>query len=231
MDWGGRMASIYWEPGQYQIILTFTLVLFLDELRQFRISRFMRYFKRFGVIVIAMLVCQSTMAYVSLMSIITLSFMFNRTGRKNIIVYILMLFAAASLIFVMFNSQVIQEKISPDNLLARTSLSIRIQDNIALWHMSQVSPLLGIGRGASFQKYGQIYGNITGSNGWLYAATNFGWPFLLLIIWCIIKNLKYMKLGIPSVIAFIPLLLTYCNEYWLLFPITLIYIFKFRDYK
>ena len=231
MDWGERMASIYWEPGQYQIIMTFTLVLFLDELRQINISRSMHYIKKFGIIVIAMLVCRSTMAYISLMSLMMLSFMFNRSGRKNTILYVFMLIIAATLILLIFSSDVVQEKIDPANLTQKSSLYIRILDNIALWNMSQVSPLTGLGNGEEYMKYGRIFNDITSSNGWLAAAARYGWPFLSIIVLCMLLKLRRMKPGIPALIAFIPLLISHCNEHQILYPIMYMYLYSFKTYS
>ena len=231
MDWGGRMASIYWEPGQYQIIMTFILVLFLDELRQIKLSNFIYYVKKFGIIILAMIVCRSTMAYISLMSILTLSFMFNKSAKRNKVLYVFMLIIAAALVLVLFGSDVVQRKIDPANLSRRSSLYIRMWDNIALWNMSQVSPLTGLGTGAEYVKYGRMFYNSTASNGWLAAAARYGWPFLFVIVWGMVRNLKRMKLGIPALIAFMPLLISQSNEHQLLYPIMYIYLYRFKDYS
>ena len=230
MDWGGRMASIYWEPGQYQIIMTSTLVLFFDELRQIRFANIMRYVRRFGIIVLAIIVCRSTMGYLCLMVLMVLAFMSNKSAKNNKIMYIFLLIVAVILAVVIFNSDVVQEKIDPRNLSRRSSLYTRMWDSIALWNMSLVSPITGIGFSSEFQKYGRMYYNTTASNGWLGIAAEFGWPFLLFVIWCVVRNLKRMKFGLPAIIAFIPLFMTNSNEFWILYPILYIYIFRFRDY-
>ena len=53
-DWGfSRLSSIYWECGQFQIVLIYTLLMFTDELVQW--NNYQLLIKKFGVIVFALL--------------------------------------------------------------------------------------------------------------------------------------------------------------------------------
>lgn len=237
MDWGsagtepGRMASIYWEPGMYQIIMIFILTLFFDEFRQFKLSNIKYYVQKFGIVILALVVCRSTMGYMSLMALIGISFMFNSSASRNKIIYVLLLAVAAGLVFLVWSSEVVQKKIDRDNLYRSSSLFTRIQDNVALLKTSMVSPLLGVGEGNGMLKYTRIFGDRTSSNGWLRLAALFGWPFLIFFIWNIIKNLQLMNLKIPAFLMFIPLLLSQSNEFNALFPITFIYVYKYKTYS
>ena len=229
MDWGGRMASIYWEPGEYQIIMIFVLGLFFDEFKKFSFSEIAYYVKKFGIVILAIIVCQSTMGYLSLMALTGISFMFNASVKKNKIMYVILFAVAAFLALLIWRSDVVQEKLDSRNLQQRSSLYIRLGDNIALLNMSAVSPLTGLSA-QEFKKYGRIYGDVTGSNGWFYMAALFGWPFAIFFMYCIVRNLRYMKTGIPSMLMFIPLFMSQSNEAWVFFPITFIYVYKYRDY-
>ena len=231
MDWGGRMASIYWEPGEYQIIMIFVLVLFFDEFRNMRLINIMRYVRRFGIIILALIVCQSTMGYLSLMALLGIAFMFNASVKKHKIMYFMLMVIACVITMLIWNSDVVQNKIASDNLRERSSLYIRLMDNYALLNMSMINPIIGIGQGnKDYAKYSKMFSDTTSTNGWFKLAVMYGWPFLAFIIMCILKNLKRMNLGIPVLLMFIPLFLSQSNEHNALFPITYIYIYKYRYY-
>ena len=226
-----RTASIYWEPGQYQIIIIFVLVLFLDELRQITFSNIKYYIKKFGIIILALVICQSTTGYLSLIALIGIIFMFNISAKKNKILYIPMILVAFVIGLLIFNSDVVQNKIDPNKLSVNSSYGIRLLDNIALIRISLISPLTGLGRkGDNYVKYSNIFFNKTASNGWFAGAASLGWPFLIMYICCIFRNLKRMKLGVPALFAFIPLFLSQSGEAEMLFPIMYLYVYRFRDY-
>lgn len=230
-DWAGRMASVYWEPGQYQIIITFVLVLFLDEFRALSFSQIKYFVRKFGIVLLALVVCQSTMGYISLIIITGISFTFNKAAFKNKAAYLLLLIAGIAIVIAVFSSSVVQDKLDPKNLRRASSLYTRLQDNEALLNMSTVSPITGMGsRTQDYTNYSRIYGNRTASNGWLTLAVTHGYPFLCFFFVCIIRNLKRMKLGIPPAAAFIPLLVSQCNEFCAIFPIMYIYVFSFASY-
>ena len=228
---GGRIGSIYWEPGQYQIIMMFVLGLFVDELRQIRLSNIKYYIKKFGIVFLAFVICRSTTGYFSLMALIGASFMFNASAKNNKIVYVLMLLAAIGVGFLIFNSDVVQHKMNLHQLTVQSSYSVRLLDNIACLRMSLISPLTGIGnRGEDYTRYSELFFNRTASNGWLTGAAVLGWPLVLLFVWCILKNIKRMKPGMPALFAFLPLLLSQSGEHQMFFPIMYIYAYKFKDY-
>ena len=75
--WGDRMASLWWEPGMYQIIMIFILMLFMDELKKISFSNLRYYIKKFGWVIACLIMCRSTMGYMCLIAMIGLVFLFN----------------------------------------------------------------------------------------------------------------------------------------------------------
>ena len=62
-EWGeSRLASIYWEPGQYQVVIYFVLVLFADEWSDSALWK--KNLRKFGILILALLMTQSTTAYI-----------------------------------------------------------------------------------------------------------------------------------------------------------------------
>ena len=234
-DWGGRPASIYQEPGQFQIMICFVLVLFVDELVKINMTNIRYYIRKFGMIIAALLASQSSMGYICFMILVALLFTFNKSSKRNILLYAVLLTAGVIGAFLLWQSDTIQQKIDPANMLnSRSSLAERLVDSIMLFRMSFISPWLGLGPGsADYFYYGAAYGGFrhgVGVNGWLNVAVCYGWPFFFLITGSMLFGLRRMKQGIPPLLVFIVLFLSQANETNALSYTTYLYVFKFNSY-
>ena len=233
--WGGetsRLSSIYWEPGQFQIIILFTLCLFVDELRC--ISKFKYLLKKFGILFLALLMTISTTGYLAFAILILSVFFYSQVEKKkNILTYLFCIVCGLFFAFLLWNSSIVQDKLEQRNEISeRTSYAIRMADNIACINITLSSPYYGYGIDTKSLK-SQLFmnGSETSSNGWLYTSACLGVPYLLFLLICIYKRVKDMNPGIPIILVVIVLFVSQCNEYATFFPIMYMYIFKFKHYK
>ena len=234
-DWGGRPSSIYQEPGQYQIVIFFILVLFVDELVKIHLSNMKYYVRKFGIIIAALFAAQSSMGYICLALLMAIIFTFNKSVKHNVIVYALIFIAGIAAAFFVWNSDTVQQKINPRNMLMRkSSLAERVADSIMLFRMSFISPVIGLGsRSSDYYYYGAMYGGFPhgdGVNGWLNVAVCLGWPFLFLLTGSMIFGLGRMKQGAPPLLVFMVLLLSQADETYALYYTTFLYVFPFNSY-
>ena len=220
--WTGRMASLWWEPGMYQIIMIFVLMLFMDQFKKITLSNIHYYIKRFGWIIACLIMCRSTMGYICFIAIIGLIILFNDTLGKKKLLYFLGLILGVALIAIIYNSDVVQKKIG-DQYSRSSSYIDRMGGNITGFQTSLVYPIVGAGQHPTV--------GTRSTNGWLNLAIRAGWPFLICFVLIFLKNLQRMKPGIPTLMAFIPLFLSYANEGYILYPIAFIYIFKYKSYN
>ena len=232
--WGGetsRLSSIYWEPGQFQIIILFTLCLFVDELRC--ISRFKYLLKKFGILVLALLMTISTTGYLAFAILIISVFLFSSRKEKNIITYLFSVISGLFIAFLLWNSSIVQDKLEQRNDISeRTSYAIRMADNIACLNITLSSPFYGYGVDTrSLKRQLFMNGSETSSNGWLYTSACLGIPYLLFLLICIYKRVKDMNPEMPVILVVIVLFISQCNEYATFFPIMYMYIFKFKHYQ
>lgn len=230
-----RPCAIYQEPGQFQIIIFFILLLFTDELVRINLSRMHYYVRKFGIIIAALLVAQSSMGYICLMVYVMLLFTFNKSMKRNFFVYALIFSAGIAAAFFLWQSDTIQHKIDPRNFLnRRSSLAERVNDAITLYRMSFISPLTGLGgRSPDYYRYGAMYGGFPhadGVNGWLNVAVCYGWPFFFLIVISMILGMKRMKPGVPPILLFTVLLLSQADETNAIHYALFLYVFPFNSY-
>ncbi len=224
-----RLASIYWEPGQYQIVILFVMGLFADEWSD--IKEWKRNVKKFGILVMALLMTISTMAYLMLM--LMLIIIFVRVGVKQfkyLAVYLLLGLAAFSYLY---NSDAIQNKIEEredDN--QESSYVIRMGDNLGCLMVTLEDPLTGFGIGSSVLE-SRLFsqGSITSSNGWLYGSAQLGIPYIIFLWLCMWKNLKRMNPHTNTFLMFLLLVITQSNEAIIYFPYIFMYVFSFPKPK
>lgn len=233
-DWWGRPASIYQEPGCFQIITISILILFIDELVKLNFTNVKYYIKKFGIVILTLLAAQSSMGYICFTILVMLIFIYNKSAKHNILVYAIILVMGIIPIFLLWQSDTIQEKIDPTNLLIRSSLSERIADSNMLYEMSFISPLTGLGKSSPYYYgYARFYGGFLhgdGVNGSLNMIVCHGWPFFFIIIVCMLVALGRMKQDIPSILVLLVLLLSYSDEAYYLHYLMYLYIFTFNSY-
>ena len=193
------------------------------------------YVRKFGLILIALLLARSSMGYICLMIFVMLLFTFNKSIKHNFFVYVIVFVLGITAAFFLWQSDTVQKKIDPRNMLVRrSSLAGRVNDTITLYNMSFISPLTGLGgRSPDYYRYGDIYGGFPdrdGVNGWLNVAVCYGWPFFFLIVISMILGLRRMKPGMPAVLLFTVLLLSQADETNALHYLLFLYVFPFNSY-
>ena len=229
-DWWGRPSSIYQEPGCFQIIIISILILFLDELVKLNFTNVKYYIKKFGIVILTLLAAQSSMGYICFTILVMLIFIYNKSAKHNILVYTIILVMGIISTFLLWQSDVVQQKIDPANF----SLLERIDDSNMLYEMSFISPLIGLGRASpDYYGYAKFYGGFihgNGINGCLNMIVCHGWPFFFIVIVCMLVALGRMEQDIPSILVLLVLLLSYSDESYYLHYLMYIYIFTFNSY-
>lgn len=229
-NWGEkRLASIYWEPGQFQIVIIFILCLFTDKLKDF--EQLKSNIKKFGVIIISLLLTISTTGYLAFM-IILFGILTNTTiVKKHKILMPFFFLLSIGLIFMLWNSSAIQDKLEQSKDINESSYTIRSTDNLLMIQMAKDSPLFGYGvnTNAFFQEQSAL-GIRTASNGWLYTAVSNGIPYLIFLLICIYYGIKRQTNTIPVLYVFLSLFISQCNEWLAVFPYIYMYIFKYKSY-
>lgn len=224
----GRMASIWHEPGACMIYLNIALLLYLPEIKNHLLKPIeLRYLV---IITIGILFTQSTTAYVCLMLIIIYCIWSNSkisTGKK-----LLMLILGGIVIFTLYHTPIIQEKFNQD-ADGNNSKGIRMRDNISCFIMAYEHPFTGVGFGTrKFEKLSIKLDNKTSSNGILFVAACLGLYFIILYPFCAYKEIRYRKIPpIDALFIVLIFIILESNEAYVEFPISYIFLAKFRSYN
>lgn len=229
-EWGERrLASIYWEPGQYQIILTYILCMFADEISE--ISNYKYILKKFGVIFLAFIMTKSTAGYLVLL-IIVFTLLANILIKSKKLYVFPIVMAIGYITYVgIYNSDAIQEKKSQqEGHNTDNSFYIRLADNIALIQTVKEKPVTGWAPD-SYQLHKRLFslGSITNSNGVLYATAELGIPYTIIwiiLVFLFLKRIYSLRLAIGFTFA---LIITQMNEVGYCLPVVFIYWFKYKD--
>lgn len=228
-----RLSSIFWEPGQLQIVLIFVLCLFTDELKV--LSKAKRNLRKFSLVLLSLLLTISTTGYIALFVLICSAFLMSPIARKNVLIIPIFLLFLSFIAYVMYQTPAIQNKIEQQEvseLGGRTSLMVRINDNLALIEMSKDSPIIGYGYASTvFENKSFELDNDTSSNAWLLTSASFGVPFLIFILVCMYLNIKHWDNTLPPLAVMLVLILSQSGEYFLLFPYLLMYVYRFKPIK
>lgn len=234
VDWSwageGRLASIYHEPGQYQIVLTYIICMFADELSDLK-RWFKPNIKKFGIIILAFILTKSTMGYV-VMGLVFFTMVTNvLLDGKNKLLFPVMIGIAYLVFILIYSSDAIQMKIEQSqNLNAHSSFAIRFADNVALLESIKDKPITGWGSDSlSLLKTLVNRGSVTNSNGVFLAAAELGVVYVFMWFVMLFRGLRRiynLQLAIGLSIA---LMLTQMNEVGYFLPIIFIYLFRFKD--
>lgn len=234
VDWSwageGRLASIYHEPGQYQIVLTYIICMFADELSDLK-RWFKPNIKKFGIIILAFILTKSTMGYV-VMGLVFFTMVTNvLLDGKNKLLFPVIIGIAYLVFILIYSSDAIQMKIEQSqNLNAHSSFAIRFADNVALLESIKDKPFTGWGSDSlSLLKTLVNRGSVTNSNGVFLAAAELGVVYVFMWFVMLFRGLRRiynLQLAIGLSIA---LVLTQMNEVGYFLPIIFIYLFRFKD--
>ena len=229
-DWGEhRLSSIYWEPGQFQVLLIVTLCLFTDELC--KLKEYKLLLRKFGLIILALVMTLSTTGYLCLMILMFSIFNFSSHLKISLDKRLLYSFLSILTLSALWASEPVQMKLDQSKELdENSSASIRLADNIALLRTISDAPLLGLGLDTVQQNHAKIrYGNKSSSNGWLNAASAYGVIYVGCILITIFIRIKSMPRGISAPVIWLTLVVTQSNEYLIFFPYMYLFIFNFKE--
>lgn len=229
-EWGqSRLASIYWEPGMYQIVIMYVLAFFTDEFKD--AQNWKQNLKKYGIFIVALLYTQSTMGYICLFLLFVTIFVQNNKVQRKVFLWPVYIGVVAAVGLVLWSSEAVQKKVMQrESEVETSSYYIRLNDNISLATMTMERPFVGYGMDTSeYQIRNESLNNLSASNGWLYTSATNGIPYLLLILFFIYKGIKRQENAMAPAVVMSILLISQCNEYIVFFPYTFMYIFKFNE--
>lgn len=214
-----RLSGFYWEPGVLQIILNSSIILYLKEIKEFKLTKQEIY--KFIIIITAIFLTYSTTAYIILILLAIISFKNSKYLKKIRLVVYILLFVFS---LFMLNAEAISGKFQSDNL----SYGNRATTNYALLQMILQEPLKGLGVGTKqYEDYSYMYDNISSCNGILSQTASFGIIWLIIYLVCLYKNLNKMNLGVSTLGIYMAIIFMQANEPYIIYPITNIFMFKF----
>lgn len=229
-EWGeNRLASIFWEPGQYQIVIYYILVLFADEWSD--ISKIGHSVRKFSVLIIAIILTLSTTAYLILGFVMLVVLVRSGSGYLKYLPFILALCCTA--MYFIYNSEAVQRKVEmQEDENQESSYTIRLADNLACIMVTLEDPLTGFGPGSD-EMESRLFseGSETSSNGWFYGSAQLGIPYILFLWICMWGSLKRINTKSNTLLLFLILLLSQANESVIYFPYIFMYVFQFAERK
>jgi hypothetical protein len=228
-----RFSSIYWEPGQCQIVIMYVLVLFSDDIQK-HIYDIVYLLKKYGILVLAILLTGSTTGYIVFALFISSLLLFNRdvlSQRKLMPLFISAIFAIGVFSFFYF-SDVVQSKLElSESIDDENSFAIRMADNLACFTVAIEHPIFGLGvNSAELNAELATYGNTTASNGWLFSAAQMGFTYIVIMFVAMYINLRRMNLGVLTFVPLLILILSQANEYATYLPYMWLYCCPFGSY-
>jgi len=219
----GRCAGPYWEPGAFQIVLNYALVLFFNEISAFHLTKEEKI--KLGIIVIAIIMTQSTAGFFNLIVLVFLVVTNAKVGKRDIIKYAFIIMAAILASCALFFSAPVQKKLSQKGYEG-TSYEVRSADNLAMAKMTIEKPIIGYGfLSSEYRSRGMYLGNRTSSNGLLAISSQLGVPFLLgvvLALYCSLKRYYPQK----TLLVLLLVLMLHTTEVFFYYPIAFIFLFN-----
>lgn len=233
VGWGGgsrhRLSSIFWEPGQYQIVLNFLFILCSNDIIHLLKSRkIIILVKRYVVLVLALMLTISTTGYM-VFAIICFYIALGSIDKRHIFRGIIGGTVMLAAIFALLQSDVVQEKFS-EGSDTYGSYEVRLADNLGLLQMIQERPLTGYGIGTmKFKSRSYALDNATSSNGWLNAGAQLGVIFPIILILTSFFGIRRINHHFIGIIIFVAILMAQSNEAaYYLAPLNL-FIFSYKN--
>jgi len=228
-----RNASMWTEPGFFQMFITFAILMIISYSKQIRHANI-----KLFVLIITILTTQSTVAYLILIIIIIMhkdyckEIISKFRNRANSTILMLVIgMTIVMIIAYLISSGVIQEKILTEN----SSKTFRTTDFLqSIYIIFNNNPLFGIGFGEKMVTIVESYGIINNSNGLLTMAYVWGIPFTLFYIYQYIKGTivffeiesRLKKMGMVLIIFII-----FTTQVFWLYPFFLIFFFEWKEIK
>lgn len=221
-----RMASIWHEPGACQIFLNAVLLLYTPLVRKNMLTKGET--RKIIIIVIGVLCTMSTTGYIALL--IILYFMIKpRLKYLSFLPKITIMTLCLVGFTLMIGSDIVAGKFNSS--ADKTSFTARQSDNIACFLMAVEKPFSGYGIGTKeFYDKSFSLDNETSSNGLLQISAFMGIVWLFIYTFYVLKGMRIMNLGIPIFISVSIFYLLESNEAYVEYPISYLFVVKFRDY-
>lgn len=225
----GRYSGIWHEPGAGQIIVNTVLWLNIDKIIERKWNR--TDLCKYIVLTIGVFMSKSTGGYIVFMLFCLATFPnMHIKGKYKFLFYIILLGVAILIVYSMFNSEVIQNKLFEADGESVSKLS-RMYDIVALWEIAIDYPLYGAGIGTDlFWNLSEKYGNTANSSGFMTYMASCGIPWAILFIVTCKRNIDRLKLGKVGFYMLVAVILMEFNECFIEYPITSIFVFKFKSY-
>lgn len=217
-----RLAGPYWEPGVFQIVLNYALIMYFKEISSLNFSDVSK--AKLFVVLLALVMTKSTAGYINLVILIIAVLLNAKVSKKNVLKFACLGFASIFAIFALLTSDAYQKKMDQkghDN----TSYEIRKADNLAMLQMTIERPFVGYGLASmEARTRGRALGDRTSSNGLLFMSSQVGLPFLLAYILATFFCLKsfYPR---KTILVLIFVLMLHTTEVYFYFPISLVFFF------
>ena len=228
-----RFSSIYWEPGQCQIVIMYVLVLFTDDIQK-HIYDIVYLLKKYGILLLSILLTGSTTGYIVFALYVSSLLLFNGNmlNQKKILPLFLSALLSIGIFAFFYLSDVVQSKLElSESISDENSYAIRMADNIACFTVAMEHPVFGLGvNSAELNAELDSYGNTTASNGWLFSAAQMGFVYIIVMIIAMYLNIRKMNFGMLAVVPLLILILSQANEYATFLPIMWIYCCSFGTY-
>jgi hypothetical protein len=229
-----RFSSIYWEPGQCQIVIMYVLVLFSDDIQN-HIYDIAYLLKKYGILLLSILLTGSTTGYIVFALFVSglLLFNGNMLNQRRILPIFLSAILAIGIFSFFYLSDVVQAKLElSESLNDDNSYAIRMADNLACFTVAIDNPIFGMGiNSVELNAELEAYGNTTASNGWLFSAAQMGFVYIIVMFVAMYMNIRKMNFGILTIVPLIILILSQANEYATYLPITWMYCCPFGTYQ
>ena len=226
-----RFSGLWHEPGACQIILNTVLWMHFDSITHWKWEK--GQLLKCIVILIGSLLTLSTGSYLVLM-LLGVAAIFNMEikGNHRFLIFLLLLIIVLPVIYFIFTSPVIQNKLFDADGQEMESKIIRYADMNALWQMVLDKPILGYGIGTEgFWETSYKYGNTTTSSGILAYAASLGCSWLVVYLFILWRSCRRLELGKGLPFLIVAVVIMQFNEYFIEFPISCIFLYEFLSYS
>lgn len=227
----GQLSGMYWEPGAYQIILNFTLILYLGNLAKGNVTG--REKLMICIIVLASLLTGSTASYfvlcIIVASYIIVTYRNNRITINMLLRLFLLVGVGVVAIVVMLNSSTVQDKLAQEGH-ENSSYDIRKNDNLALMQLVLEKPIFGWGINTEeYAARSKQLDNRTASNGPLAFTANYGIIVACIFFVIMYNNIKKFGIGLPPLIAFATIIFMISFQNFMMFPLMFTIYLRFAN--
>lgn len=215
-----RNSSIFWEPGVYQVVLNVAILLLLFSKRKLAFKEQLKLF----LLLLGIVTTRSTTGYLVTMVILFVKFFKKINSYKNrAIVWCSLGVVSIILIIIILKTPTIINKFNMENY----SFNQRYQQNIMSIKLILKHPFTGYGiNSKALQNIMQNEYNLkSNSNGLFVITIYFGVIMTLVFIKKIIDKNKF------DLLLLIVWLMINITEYFIIFPVSYIFIFNFSDEK